>query len=645
MEVQKGTMSDLKDLIKVMQEQMSLQARQMEALIARLGPAPVAPVASAPSFAPFDPTSELWKDYRDRFNTFAGANSIPEGKIAQVFLTNQSATTYKLLSTLAGQQTPPQEINLLTMEEIQGFMDQQFDPRRFVVRGRFKFWSDMKRLPGEMIQELGARIRQDAATCNFTSIKDAQDEALRTRFICSVGNEAILKALFKINDEELTFARAMDLVAEMEEAAKVAKETVYGPKATDTSSSVYKVKPSKVSPRQKTGKSTFPFPKGTCLRCGRTDHFAKDCQFIDTTCHYCIKKEHLEAVCMKKKGRIGYITEKPVKIIKNIPGNDPVKQKLKLNGKFFTFEVDSGTKDNFCSKHIWNRLGKPKLRPAHTRYVSATGDGVPVLGTFSAKACLDDSIQVKHIMLNVSPLAHLNLLGRTAIHDLGIDVCALLREPGKDTYSDDVHSILKVGKFEPTLLKACQQLCAGFPDLFKSELGCLKDYELEIAFKPGAKPVFCKPRTVPYAILGDLNMAYDAGIRKGVWKSVQFNDYGTPVVPIRKALLPGQKKAKLRICGDYSVTVNPHLEIHRHPIPRPEDLMQKLGGRFYFSKIDLADAYNQVKLAPESQKRLALSTHQGILLQTRLPFGISSAPGYFQRIMDQLTSDLKGVAV
>ena len=50
-------------------------------------------------------------------------------------------------------------------------------------------------------------------------------------------------------------------------------------------------------------------------------------------------------------------------------------------------------------------------------------------------------------------------------------------------------------------------------------------------------------------------------------------------------------------------------------------------------------------LGPESQKTLALSTHQGVLLQMRLPFGITSAPGYFQEIMDQLTSDLPGVAV
>ena len=133
--------------------------------------------------------------------------------------------------------------------------------------------------------------------------------------------------------------------------------------------------------------------------------------------------------------------------------------------------------------------------------------------------------------------------------------------------------------------------------------------------------------------------------KKGIWVPTPFNEYGTPVVPIRKVLQPGDKRTKLQVCGDYSVTVNPHLEMHRHPLPLPDDLVRKLSGGYYFMKIDLANAYNQIRLAPESQKRLTLSTHCGVLLQTRLPFGISSAPGYFQEIMEGITCDLKGVAV
>ena len=140
--------------------------------------------ARIPKLAPFDASVELWKDYLARFTTFVGANSIPDGKIAQVFLTNQSTTTYKLLCTVAEQQDPPADINKLPMESINAFMEQQYDPKRFVVRERFRFWSNMQRKPGETAQELAARIRHEAATCDFASIKDPQDEALRTKFIC-----------------------------------------------------------------------------------------------------------------------------------------------------------------------------------------------------------------------------------------------------------------------------------------------------------------------------------------------------------------------------------------------------------------------------------------------------------------------------
>ena len=77
-------------------------------------------------------------------------------------------------------------------------MSEQFNPRRFVVREMYKFWSDFKRKPGEILQELVSRVCQDAVTCIFQSIKDPLDEALRTRFICSLDNEAVLKALFKL---------------------------------------------------------------------------------------------------------------------------------------------------------------------------------------------------------------------------------------------------------------------------------------------------------------------------------------------------------------------------------------------------------------------------------------------------------------
>lgn len=82
--------------------------------------------------------------------------------------------------------------------------------------------------------ELAASMRQDAATCNFKSSKDPQDEAMRTRFICSLGKEAVLKALFKMSDEKMDLSKAVDVAVETEDAAKVANEAVHGWKTSAT---------------------------------------------------------------------------------------------------------------------------------------------------------------------------------------------------------------------------------------------------------------------------------------------------------------------------------------------------------------------------------------------------------------------------
>ena len=207
-----------------------------------------------------------------------------------MFLTNQTSVTYKLLSNYASQLTPSKDINQLSITEIVDYMKTQFDPTRYIVRERYKFWSDLKRKPGETIPELAARIRQDAVTCDFTTITDPQDEALRTRFICSVNNEAILKALFHMKDNELTFAKAVAVAQETEDAARVAKETVHRPKHTKVHH-IAKKKPHradsnthKATQKENKDNKLFSFPKGTCGRCG-TKNLAQWLRMPIYQCH------------------------------------------------------------------------------------------------------------------------------------------------------------------------------------------------------------------------------------------------------------------------------------------------------------------------------------------------------------------------
>ena len=57
-----------------------------------------------------------------------------------------------------------------------------------------------------------------------------------------------------------------------------------------------------------------------------------------------------------------------------------------------------------------------------------------------------------------------------------------------------------------------------------------------------------------------------------------------PIVPVPKP------DGSMRICGDFKFTINPILQIDKHPIPKPEDLLTVLAGGQKFSKLDLSQA-------------------------------------------------------
>jgi len=255
--------------------------------------------SATPTFSPFGFTSELWKDYWSRFFTFTRAHAVPDDRQAQVFLTKQTSTVYKLLSNLAAQETLPREINDLSMEQIVAYLKVQFDPTRFAIRERFKFWTSMQRRPGESIQELAARVRQAAATGDFASVADPLDEALRTRFICPVNNEAVLREFFKMRADELDFITVIYLAIQTEDAAKVAKERVYGPKSVPALAIAQK--PPRQQPMlQRLSKNEVSVRQLRCHRCGSSGHVATSCKFKDANCNFCLLTGHLEAVCCKK---------------------------------------------------------------------------------------------------------------------------------------------------------------------------------------------------------------------------------------------------------------------------------------------------------------------------------------------------------
>ena len=120
---------------------------------------------------------------------------------------------------------------------------------------------------------------------------------------------------------------------------------------------------------------------------------------------------------------------------------------------------------------------------------------------------------------------------------------------------------------------------------------------------------------------------------------MQYADWAAPIVPVLK------KNGAVRICGDFKVTVNQVSCLDRYPIPRVEDLLLKLAGGKQFTKLDMSQAYQQLKLDEASRQYVVLNTHKGLFRYTRLPYGISSAPGIFQRVMENLLRNIPGAVV
>ena len=154
---------------------------------------------------------------------------------------------------------------------------------------------------------------------------------------------------------------------------------------------------------------------------------------------------------------------------------------------------------------------------------------------------------------------------------------------------------------------------------------------------PEVKPVFFRPRSMPFAIKETVGKELDRLEADGIIEKIDSSEWAAPIVLIPKG------DGSIRICGDYKVTINPFLIVDQHPLPKPEELFSSLSGGQKFSKIDLSHAYQQMVLEEDSRKYVVINTHKGLYRYTRLLFGIASAPAVFQRTMDTILQGIPNV--
>ena len=152
----------------------------------------------------------------------------------------------------------------------------------------------------------------------------------------------------------------------------------------------------------------------------------------------------------------------------------------------------------------------------------------------------------------------------------------------------------------------------------------IKGFKANIVLKENSKPVFCKARTVPYALKETVENELRRLESERIMYPVKTSQWATPLVVVPK---PDGKS--VRICGDYKVTGNRTISEEQYPIPNVEDMFATLAGGKKFTKLDLSQAYLQLELDKDSEEYLTVNTSLGLFRYRRLAYGVSSV-GYLQ---------------
>ena len=177
-----------------------------------------------------------------------------------------------------------------------------------------------------------------------------------------------------------------------------------------------------------------------------------------------------------------------------------------------------------------------------------------------------------------------------------------------------------------------------YPQLFAEGVGSLQGYQAKITLSADAKAQFHRPRLVPYTLQQKVEEELNRLQEEGIIQPVENSEWAAPIVIVRKA------DNSIRICGDYKVTINPYLEMDNYPMPNAQDLFASLAGGRFFTRLDMKQAYMQMRVDASSQRYLTINTARGLFAYTRIPFGISTAPGIWQRAMDNVLTGMAGVS-
>ena len=164
---------------------------------------------------------------------------------------------------------------------------------------------------------------------------------------------------------------------------------------------------------------------------------------------------------------------------------------------------------------------------------------------------------------------------------------------------------------------------------------CLEDGErgetdlIELDIDTGdTTPKRQRVRRMPFAVRKEVARQLKIMQGTGVIQP-SCSPWASAVVLVRK------KDGSHRFCVDYR-NLNSVTKLDSYPLPRIDDLLDQLDQSLYFSTLDLASGYWQIRVHRDSVPKTAFITPQGLFEFRVMPFGLTNAPSVFQRLMQRV---------